>query len=263
MKKRSLKNGPRVFNHIAKYYQFPVFYEREINLWYENSYFRGKRLHDFLNDNRKKYAGKSLDELTDLQIMRAMTISGVIKGHSVFDTRGMDSFCKKYDIKSIYDPCSGWGERALYSHVNGISYIGVDINTSLFKGYEEMTKDLGLEVSFINADSSFVYFDDVICDTVFTCPPYFDTEIYSYDGIENYPYDEFLNWWDRVVKASLSVNPTYFAFQINQKYKEDMCHIVLKNGFQFLEEMKLDGPKSHLCKTKKEYESIVVFKKVF
>lgn len=94
-------------------------------------------------------------------------------------------------------------------------------------------------------------------DMLFTCPPYGDTEIYTDKGSENLSENEFLNWWDTIIK---NANVNVIAFQINQKWKNKMSDIISSNGYQFVERSATNA--SHLNKNKKEYESVMVFKKV-
>lgn len=264
MRKKKLTGTFNNFTYLAKYYQFPVFYRREIELWNENPDYKGIPLQMYIFLNRLEYVNKLPDELSIWQIMSAMTISGVMKGYSRFNAKLMDKFCKKYNIKSLYDPCSGWGERALYCFYNNIKYFGIDVNMNLFKGYREMVEDLKMtNVSLNYGESSSYDLKDLKTDATFTCPPYYNTEIYSVDGIENYSLDNFLDWWNNVIENSKSTESKYFAFQINQKYKEMMSEIVIKNGFKFIEEIKDKKiMKSHFTPNKKEYESVMIFERI-
>lgn len=252
----------------VKYFQAPVFFETEFKLWRENGLYKGDPLHISIYLNRMKYINKKPNELTDFEILRAFKIMGIHRGFTSFDIRLMEKLISDFNIKSVFDPCAGWGERLLCSYKNNVQYLGIDVNSKLFKGYSEMINHFDIkDGKMINADSSLVDINGNY-DLVFTCPPYYNIELYSDIGAENLSYPDFLIWWNNVVKNSLHVNPKLFAFQINNKYAKDMSNIIIKNGFDFVIEYKFDDFKtSHFNykngeRTKLEYESVFVFRKV-
>lgn len=257
------------YNLIAKRYQFQVFYAREIALWNENNFYKNwPSIRMFIYANRLKYLGKVPGELSDLQIVNAFTISGVIKGYTVFDTAVMDEVVKKYNLKSIYDPCAGWGERMLYCFQHDIVYHGMDVNPALESGYENMIRDFGMTKQvFTTGDSSVDLPGCDPVDAVLTCPPYGPTEIYSPYGAENLSPDQFLDWWRRVVELLSQVNPKYFCFQVNRKYRDDMLDIVATSGFFPVEEIFCRRRSSHMTRSKNgvnhktEQESMLVLQR--
>lgn len=248
----------------AKYYQFPVFYARELKLWNENPDYRGMPLQSYLYLNRKKYLGKSPDQLSDLELMRSFTIAGVLKGYTAFDVSLMDQAVQEFHISSVYDPCAGWGERMLYCYSHGISYHGVDINKSLAPGYERMKLDFGMvEQSATFGDSAEVPLTGS-ADAVITCPPYGNQEIYSMSGAENFPEKDFLDWWKKVVENSKALSPKYFCFQINQKWLAPMSQVVEQCGFHLVRQLDARRKSSHMTRRngknqKREFESMLVF----
>lgn len=262
-----LSSNPANFSLIAKAYQFHVFYAREEQLWRDNRRVRKNLpVQLFLYYNRLRYKNFVPDRVSDLQLMRAFTVSGVFKGYTVFDSRLMDLAVSKYNIKSIYDPCAGWGERGLYCKSRDMKYLGVDINHALFAGYDKMRQEYNMqEQQFVESDSASVaLFDNY--DAVLTCPPYGSTEIYSPNGSENLDDFEFLNWWRDVVRNSLSVNPRYFCFQINQKWRDSMISVTQEFNLRLIDELFYNTSRvSHLnrkpggVKLKREFESMLIF----
>lgn len=232
-----LSGTPSNFSAVAKSYQFSVFYGRELLLWQENKQFRGLPLQVWLYANRLQYLGKAPDMLTTAELMRGFTVAGVMKGYTVFDTSLMNDFVKKYQISSVYDPCAGWGERMLYCFYHGINYEGVDVNEALKPGYDSMIQDFGMVYQTIQFADSGVYQPVKHADAVVTCPPYGNIERYSEYGAENLSESDFLTWWQQVVKHSLMAGVTWFAFQINQKWRDRMLNVVEQNGFCFVEEL--------------------------
>lgn len=257
--------GTYKFSGYAKYYQFPVFYNREIAMWNSNKMYNGVPIQIYIYYNRMQYGYKDITTLSDLDIARAFGRSGVMRNHSVFDAMLMQKVIDKYDIKSVYDPCAGWGERMLCCNDLGVFYTGVDINTSLADGYDRMISDFAINNSkIIFADSAVLDINNHY-DAVITCPPYGDTEIYSSDGVENLSSDEFLRWWGTVVEKCRNIK--YFCFQINNKWKSKMSEIVYNQGFKLIEELHFNSVRSsHFTRrngvnTKREFETMLVFER--
>ncbi len=265
---RSLSLTVGNFSKYVKYYQFDVFYRRELKLWAENGVFRGKKLHDYLFDNRLKYIGKTPDQLTDAEILRGLTISGVLKSYTVFDATTMSSVIDDYKIQSVYDPCAGWGERLLCCHLKKIPYYGVDINADLKVGYDRMIADLHIDNAMFEVGDSSVMPVTGNFDAIVTCPPYFIIEHYTDVGAENLSYSAFLDWWQHVVENSKNCNIRYFCFQINQKYREDLTAVVEKCGFALIDARVYKNNKSsHFTRKngvndKKEFEVMLVFERL-
>lgn len=264
--KCSLTATPDSLSRWAKHYQFQEFYKRELAMWEANHNYHGLPLQMYLYHNRLKYTGKRPSELSDIEIMRGFKIAGILQGYSVFNISLMDQVVSKYNIKSVYDPCAGWGERELYCYKKGIAYQGNDINSGLADGYASMESELGMKDQSFGVTDSSVYQDSRRYDAVITCPPYGDTEIYSEYGAENLSDKVFLLWWQQVVRHTDS---RYFCFQINQKYKDAMGRIVEDCGFKFLEELAGGNTRvSHFNRRrggvilKKEYESMLVYERI-
>lgn len=249
---------------VTKFYQQKAIFSRELDLWKMNPYYRETTLQMYLYHNRLKYLGKTVYQLSDFEILRGLSIAGIVKGYTKFDTTAMDDVLKSYDIGSVIDPCAGWGERLLCCYANGVSYNGFDINELLKDGYDNMISDFNMtSQTFTVYDSSVI--GKISGDAVITCPPYHNVEVYSDRGAENLSYDEFLLWWDKVVTNFGDV--TYFCIQINQKYKDDMLSIILEHDFEFVEEKVLSSKASHFNRlpgsvNKKEYESMLICKKI-
>lgn len=250
-------------SRVAKSYQFDVFYHRELALWRENPEYRGLPLRAFLYHNRLKYLGKTPAELSLSELMRSFTISGVLKSFTVFDTEMLSRVLDKYRIKSVYDPCAGWGERMLCCFQHGVKYRGVDVNEVLIPGYEQLRQDYGMaEQLFVYGDSS-VILPDGHYDAVVACPPYGSLEIYSGVGAENLSPSNFEAWWAQVVSKCLAAKPRYFCIQTNQKCRDVFFAPVLAAGYVLIDELTYKQKRvSHFNRnknTKREFESMLVF----
>lgn len=252
-------------SQVAKFYQQDVFFKTEKALWSDDGVWQNQQIHTrmYLYHNRLKYLGKNPNEITDFELLRGFKISWMTQGYSSFDTALMGEVFDTYGIRSVYDPCAGWGERMLFCKYRDIEYLGIDVNDELRDGYERMMSDLDItKQEIVFADSATVKVNKT-CDCVFTCPPYGNQEIYSEHGAENLEHDEFLNWWRQVVENSLQVGPRYFMFQINQRWLDEMSQVVESRGFKKISQLDGKIKASHMNKnTKKEFESVLVFEKI-
>ena len=255
---KPLKNGSKTIIKIARQFMYPVIYEREINMWNQNIFIKNKGyIQPFLFANRLKYINKTPEQLSNLDIIRGLSYSGQIRAYTAFDNSLMKRFIEKYKPQSIFDPCAGWGERLLTAASYNIPYKGQDINKKLKEPYQKLIDSYKLTNQSVTIVDSSTTQNKADC--LFTCPPYFDTEIYTENGSENLNENDFQNWWDTIIKNS-EVN--IVAFQINQKYKDVLTDVVIQNGYELVEEMKLNKQASHLNKSKKEFESLMILRKI-
>lgn len=247
-----LPNKIKNVTQIAKLVNWNEYFKREIELL-KNPLILGE-----LFINRYKYLGKLPHQLSNLALLNGLSISGKLRKYSTFDNTGMIQFIEKYKPSTIYDPCAGWGERLLTCHQYGIRYLGFDINDNVVEGLNTLIDKYNINATVEHSDSSK---SSITSDVLFTCPPYWNTEIYTDKGAENLSYEEFLTWWKSVIQKS---SCKIVAYQINQRFKEDMNRQILDLGYSFVEEIILPQKSSHFTRKdgnqKKEYESIQVFR---
>lgn len=256
----------RSLSAIVKDAQRKVFYKRELKLWNENPLRKGKwgTVQAFLYANRYKYLSKLPNELTDRMLLRSFRISGLHMGYTSFNSSLMRQVIEKYNVKSVYDPCAGWGERMMTCGKLGVSYEGCDINSELFDGYKKLYELIdGFKPVLHNNDSAnqLVVGD---ADAVITCPPYKNIEVYSDNGAENLSDEDFAAWWGEVVKNCSYSNVKVFAVQTNQACRSVFEDVLVAQGWEFKEELVFDNnQKSHFHRSngndKHEYESMLVF----
>lgn len=256
----------RSLSAIVKDAQRKVFYKRELELWNENQLRKGKwgTVQAFLYANRYKYLNKLPHELTGRMLLRAFRISGLHMGYTSFNSSLMRQVIDKYNVKSVYDPCAGWGERMMTCGKLGVSYEGCDINSELFSGYAKLAELIeGFKPVLHNNDSAnqLVTGD---ADAIITCPPYKNIEVYSENGAENLSDEDFAAWWSDVVKNCSYSNAKVFAVQTNQACRSAFMDALVAHGWQLKEELVFDNnQKSHFHRvsgmTKREYESMLVF----
>lgn len=241
-------------NKIVLQFQSKLFFKQELKMWKDTD----KK--EKLVSNRLKYIGKGWGELTAWEILRGFKISGKVKKpYSHFSQAWMRKFVEDYKVKSIYDPCGGWGHR-LTACTWEFPYIYNDIRKKAVSNCKDIAKFLGMKNKvFYNSDAAALTPKEKY-DAVFTCPPYFDKEIYSKKGAENLEYSEFLLWWGRVVKSACMKKPRLFAFVISDALKDDLIKECKKQGLTLDRTHLLGRSKSHfLKKTSTSAEYLVVF----
>lgn len=256
----------RSLSAVVKDAQRKVFYKRELELWNKNPLRNGKwgTVQAFLYANRYKYLNKLPNQLTDRMLLRAFRISGLHMGYTSFNSSLMRQVIEKYNVKSVYDPCAGWGERMMTCGKLGVLYEGCDINSELFEGYEKIAKLIdGFKPVLHNNDSAnqLVVSD---ADAIITCPPYKGMEVYSDNGAENLGDEAFTAWWSDVVKNCSYSKAKVFAVQTNQACRDVFMDALVAQGWTLKEELVFDNnQKSHFHRvsgmTKREYESMLVF----
>jgi hypothetical protein len=256
------------WNKLIKQFQFKEFYKEEIRQWKENRLYKGLPLKSWLYLNRKKYTNKGYGELTQEEIMRGFKISGIYFGNSFHSPFYIKQFIKDYNIKTIYDPCGGWGHRMLGAKSNDTYYIYNDINSITKENCEELSKYLEFNnIEFYSNDCS-TFQPITNYEAIFTCPPYHSTEYYSNEGAENLSYKDFLTWWDKTIKISCVQKESckLFAFVINHVYKEPMKQICLDNGLVLEKEIVLGISScyshfNHVANKVVKNEQLLIFKK--
>ena len=263
---------------IAKWANGAVFYAREMILWCENAYQRGwGTLQAQLYANRYKYlrsgvggsgfyCGKLPNELSDVEILRGLGIMGKLRAYTAFDNTAMVDVIDRYGIKSVLDPCAGWGERMVTCIAEDIDYFGIDVNKALCDGYAKIVKQYGdsSRHKFVVGDSAIVEIEGIF-DAVITCPPYGDIEIYTEYGAENLSRDDFAQWWQDVVANMSEHVKRYFCVQTNQAMREIFVGGIEACGWIFVEAISLSKKASHFTRKaggevcKREFEEMLVF----
>lgn len=243
------------------------FYRRELTMWRENGLTAHGRVRGALVANRVRYLGKSVDELTDVELLRGMGIAGFVRAHSHFDARTMFQVLQDIGARSVFDPCAGWGERLTFAAALGIVYNGVDVNPAVVEGQRRLIDAWQLTEAVVRcADAASFDASGIGHDAVIACPPYGATEIYSSQGAENLPEDEFARWWSAVVAHALAPCTRWFVLQTNQRMCEVFRTGIIATGFHQVRVVDLDVQASHMQRaggriTRREHESVIVFER--
>jgi very-short-patch-repair endonuclease len=215
----------------------PHYYDTEKKMWYDNN----DNVRDRLLANRLKYIGKNEYQIKDKEVLRGFKISGIHIGFTHFNPLWIKYFIEKYNITSIYDPTAGWGHRLLGSQ--NIKYIGNDWDERTYNGLCNIVKDFDLKdvIIYNNDCSNFTPPEDY--QAVFTCPPYFNTEVYNNKKFKN--LEDYKQWWEKTVKCALKPSTEYFAYVINHAYKSLLYEICEKNNLNLIEETILGRKLNH------------------
>lgn len=235
-------------------FQEDVFYAKEKELW------KDYNIREKIWINRSKYIEKHLSNINEKDLLRGFKISGTYYGYSHFNPLWIKSFILKYNIDSIYDPTGGWGHRLLGSwnidyHYNDISK---EIYSNVLKLYDFVNSLYPNEQkTFTNFDAT-EYIPEKKYDAVFTCPPYYDVEVYP-SNKKTGDYENWLeNFWNVLVKNSYSITEKYFCFVITNKMLKDLT-IIAEEKFKLLEVIPLKMSKSHFNNS--SGESMVIMSK--
>lgn len=99
------------------------------------------------------------------------------------------SVYRKYQVKHVFDPYAGWGDRCLASMICNIKYTGCDTNLNLIEPYRlmiEYIKPLQIPIIHFVKSESVQISDDT--DLIFTSPPFYHKK--NNKITERYPYCE-------------------------------------------------------------------------
>lgn len=258
--KKGNYNSGGNYNKIVLAYQQKIFFKKENELWQDDL------IKEKIISNRMKYLNKKRHELNNKEILSGFKKSGIYYSYSQFNPFWIKAFIEEFNLQSIYDPCGGWGHRLLGAW--NIDYIYNDSSFEIAENVRELWRNFGPNNStkqfHIKDASSFTPHQNY--EAVFTCPPYYNTEIYfgEKDSIKIYPnYKDWLNiWWRNVIiKSTKKANCKLFAFVINNKFKDNMKDICLQENLKMIREQKIGKRnKSHFNKDGNK-ENLLIFKK--
>lgn len=262
--------GSRQISWLARSAVWETFYVRELQMWEQDDVHHRKlgRLRARLLANRLHYLGRLPESA--LEIVRGLAISGEIRSYSTFINTAMTAVLDRYEPTSLYDPCSGWGERMLTCAQRGVTYTGTDISEAVVQAHKSLIDRLGLTHADVTlGDSATRDMRGGSHEMVLTCPPYGNTEVYTENGAENLDDEAFLGWWKRVITMSVAPTTRIFAFQISEKWRQRMTDIAgqeLGKGWRLADEIDASTSDSHFQRaqstTKRRGETMVVFERV-
>lgn len=262
--------GSRQISWLARSAVWETFYARELQMWEADEVHHRKwgRLRARLLANRLHYLGRLPESA--LEVVRGLAISGEIRSYSTFVNTAMMAVFDRYEPTSLYDPCSGWGERMLTCVQRGVTYTGTDISEAVVQAHQSLIDRLGLTHADVTlGDSATLDMRGGSHEMVLTCPPYGNTEVYTENGAENLDDGSFLGWWKQVVTMSVASSTRVFAFQISELWRERMStvvHSVLGDGWQLVDEIDASASRNHFQRSRSRQthrgETMVVFERL-
>lgn len=237
-------------NNIIKEFQCMNFYKNEFYVFSHNPILQRK-----LIQNRMKYLNKKESELTINDLLRGFKISGIHYGYSHFNPEWTNWFITKFDIKSVYDPCGGWGHHML-GMLSCDKIIYNDISKSTCEGVQKIKDHFNIEQLEIHNNDGAEYIPDKSVDAWFMCPPYYNLEKYESDGFES--EDDYKNWLNTIFENWHNTDTKRFGLII----REDFFNM-LDDKYKSLvnEQIEINANTTHFTKSKKYKEYFYIFKK--
>lgn len=179
----------------------------------------------------------------------ALSIYKQTKMCSYFPINITYGFIKHFNVKSMLDISTGWGDRLIASCLADIVYYGADPNTCNIPYYTQMIELFGNKnkqkfntVSFENLEITDTY------DLIFSSPPFFELEKYSEDTEQSYlKYTTSNSWvydflfvvikkaWKHLKKGG------NMCLYMNDYYKISYCEEMVNYCIENLDSCKYNG----------------------
>ena len=131
-------------------------------------------------------------------------------GTSIFDPVLCEICYKWFNINNgtIYDCFAGGSVRGIVAEKLGYKYIGIDLREEQVEANKINAIECKVNPTWycddsLNADK---YIEDESVDMIFSCPPYFDLEVYSDkpNDLSNMSYEDFRNTYIKIIEIQFS-----------------------------------------------------------
>lgn len=237
------------YNKIVKQFQQNEFFK------YEKALLKNKNIYNKLLINRKKYLSK--DNISFEEMLRGCKISGLYYGYSHFNPLWTKWFVEKYNVKSIFDPCGGWGHHFLGVHNILEKYIYNDLSFHTKENVDKIIKYFNIKnIITYNQPGENIIINDI--DAYFTCPPYVNLKG---DNLEHYECGDFpdiisyKNFLNRLISNWKCSNSRIYGMIL----REDMINFIDLPYTESFEITGLSKVHSHLSKNKKRKEYLYIW----
>ena len=135
---------------------------------------------------------------------------GVVEGTSVFDPVLVECAVRWYSAPegTVLDPFAGGSVRGIVSSLLKRNYLGIDLRTEQVEANKSQTSlgDKDYPPRWLAGDSEKVLdtLGETEADLVFSCPPYFDLEVYSDDpgDISAMDWEDFRSAYYSIIRKS-------------------------------------------------------------
>lgn len=181
---------------------------QSVELQYKDLYTRTSEHRKSLGISFKEYLEKYVpDEVKEKESKKVLS-----QGVSLFDPVLAEILCKWFTPNkgaSIFDCFAGDTQKGLVFGECGYTFKGVELRQEQVDINNEVIAERGLPISYVCDDGQNVanHFEPESQDLLFSCPPYFDLEVYSdlpNDASNQGTYEDFIAILDRAFKSALS-----------------------------------------------------------
>lgn len=183
---------------------------------YKDLYQRTRKHREELGVSFKEY----IEKYVPAEVLEHEASKVLSKGVSLFDPVLSETMCKwftPYEGAKIFDCFAGDTYKGLVFAMCGFSFRGVELRQEQVDINNRVLEGRGLDIEYICDDGQNVaqHFDPESQDMLFSCPPYYDLEVYSKDerdASSQGTYEEFIAILDKAFKAALTcLKPNRFA----------------------------------------------------
>ena len=181
---------------IPRYYAYKEDTERKLGVKLTHKEFTDKYLSEYMSTS-------------DTRLKR--TDSGAIL--SIFDPVLCEVMYRWFCVNGgqIFDPFAGGSVRGIVAGMLGYGYIGIDLRKEQVEANERQKQEISpnADIQWITGNSinASEICGDIKVDFVFSCPPYFDLEVYSDDkeGLSNMSWDNFREQYGDIIRQSVDM----------------------------------------------------------
>ena len=189
---------------------------QSVELQYKDLYTKTAEHRKTLGISFKEYLEKYVPEEVKQKEAQKVLSTGV----SLFDpvlAEILGKWFTPYKGAKIFDCFAGDTQKGLVFGMCGYEFKGVELRQEQVDINNEVIAERGLPISYVCDDGQNVanHFEPESQDLLFSCPPYFDLEVYSdlpNDASNQGSYEEFIAILDRAFKAAYTcLKPNRFA----------------------------------------------------
>ena len=151
-----------------------------------------------------------------------------MSGTSIFDPFLCEILYTWFNIEggTILDPFAGGSVRGVIAERLGFKYTGIELREEQVLSNREQAKEIGVTPNWIIGDSN-KKLDEIWSkfDLSFTCPPYYNLEVYSNEkgDLSNMQtYEEFLDFYGQIIKKTIDkTKDNRFIIYVVSNFRDD------------------------------------------
>lgn len=175
-------------------------------------------------------------------------------GTSIFDPALCELMYKWFcpEGGDILDPFAGGSVRGIVAHKMGYKYTGIELRAEQVESNIEQAAEILPAINqptWICGDSDQLLdtLEDKIYDFIFSCPPYYNLEVYSEDqnDLSNMTYNDFLEKYQSIIKKAFTLlNPGGYAVFVVGDVRDERGYyydLVSDTKKAFTDPYKVDG----------------------